>query len=638
MILALFLALVILLAALVVLRLTGPRRPRRVAPLFYETPLHLYGRSLVADEGGGEADEFVLPEDLTTLTAEFDDDGVLVGGTLHDLETQAVEAFDAIRAGDMTADDVANLAQLADAVDAIRADATRRTEESAATQTAAEELANRVHPVAPAAAEGAEGEGAGAGEGAEGEGGEGAEGEGEGEGGEGAGAEGAGAQEPESVTAGAQRRAPIRVPLGRVRANAPAPAQGPDAGGLPEGMTITAAADVPGMPNGGAVTSTAQIAQMAHARARGLSNGSQALVATIHQEYPETISEEDTRDTMRDAMEAVRDVNVLTAAGGWCAPSDRIWDYFSVESTGGLVDIPTLGITRGGLEYPVSPSIGDVFDTPWLWTEDDDIAALGNPHEDPEDDVTKPCFRVPCGTWAEVRLRAHGVCVTAGNLTDAAWPEQTRKYIDLVMAAHAHVMNARNLARMVALSTAVTIGTTSNAAASILNAIELQVLDYRDKFRMGDSVLLEGVFDVWVLGLIRADIARRGGVAIEEVPNSRIIGWFQERGVRPQFVHDFHPLQLGASGSPDGFRETWPTSVTFLLYAAGTFVRGTGTTIDLGVTRDSRLNEVNDHTAAWTEEADLVARLGHESRVITIAIVPNGVTSAPATAPTGPLA
>ena len=433
------------------------------------------------------------------------------------------------------------------------------------------------------------------------------------------------------------------MPLGRVRERAAAPAQNPAAnqGGLPEGMTITAAADVPGIPNGGEVTNTRQVAVMATARARGLSNGSQALVATIHQEYPTTIGEDATKDTMRDAADAVRSVDSLVAAGGWCAPSDRIWEYFSVESTGGLVDLPTMGITRGGLEFPISPSIGDVFDTPWLWTEADDIAALGNPHEDPEDDVTKPCFRVPCGTWDEVRLRAHGVCVTAGNLTDAAWPEQTRRYIDLVMAAHAHVMNARNLARMAALSTAVTIGTTTNATASILNAIELQVMDYRDKFRMGESVLLEGVFDIWVLGLIRADLARRSGVAPDEahnIPNSAIVGWFQDRGVRPQFVHDWHPLQLGASGSPDGFRETWPTLVTFMIYAAGTFVRGTGTTIDLGVTRDSRLNEVNDHTAAWTEESDLVARLGHESRIITVAVVPNGVTSAAATAPTGPLA
>jgi hypothetical protein len=41
-------------------------------------------------------------------------------------------------------------------------------------------------------------------------------------------------------------------------------------------------------------------------------------------------------------------------------------------------------------------------------------------------------------------------------------------------------------------------------------------------------------------------------------------------------------------------------------------------TLDLGVTRDSVLNAENDHTAAWTEDCRLIAKIGHESRVVTI--------------------
>lgn len=659
MILALFLLVALVVALAVVLAFTDTGRAlrrdlarsarerydrarRSPAPNpLYETPAYLYPSALVADGDGGDAPEFVLPEDLTAaeVTAEYDDEGNLVGGTLHELETQAVEAFDAIRAGDMNAEDLEHLAQLADAVDAIRAESTRRLAAAGEAAAQAQALADRVHPAASA-----EGDGDGEGEG----------GDDDDEGGDGGGDEPAGAgdgegaasdaDQPEPVLAGGTPRGaggPIRVPLGRIRDRARGPEVQPVAGGLPDGMTITAAADVPGVPNGGRIPDTGVLAGLLHGRARGLSEGGSALVASIEYDLPVVVDEAASKATMRDAIEAARDVpGVLVAAGGWCAPSDRMWDFFSVESNGGLLDLPTIGIQRGGLEFPVSPSIGDVFDVPWLWTEADDEAALGNPHEDPDDDRVKPCFRIPCGTWDEVRLRAHGVCLTHGNLSDKAWPEQTRRYVDLTMSAHAHVMNARNLARLVALSQAVTIGTTNNATASILNAIELQVMDYRDKYRMSDSVILEGVFDAWNLGLIRADLARRSGVNPDEahnITNADIAGWFQARGVRPQFVHDFHPLQTGQTGV-DGFRETWPTSVTFLLYAAGTFVRGTGAKIDLGVVRDSTLNATNDHTAAWTEEADLVAKVGHESRVVTATVTPNGVTSAPATAPTAPLA
>ena len=69
-------------------------------------------------------------------------------------------------------------------------------------------------------------------------------------------------------------------------------------------------------------------------------------------------------------------------------------------------------------------------------------------------------------------------------------------------------------------------------------------------------------------------------------------------------------------------------AVILLLYAAGTFLHGNGMSLDLGVVRDSVLNETNDHTAAWSEEAHLIAKVGHESRRYTVGFNVNGSTSA----------
>jgi hypothetical protein len=88
--------------------------------------------------------------------------------------------------------------------------------------------------------------------------------------------------------------------------------------------------------------------------------------------------------------------------------------------------------------------------------------------------------------------------------------------------------------------------------------------------------------------------------------------------------------QVGSGSLPGQSvaRSSWPTSISFLLYAAGTFVRGDGGELDLGVQRDSTLNETNDFTAAWSEEFHLIAKRGHESRLVTIAVCPDGSTGA----------
>jgi hypothetical protein len=92
-----------------------------------------------------------------------------------------------------------------------------------------------------------------------------------------------------------------------------------------------------------------------------------------------------------------------------------------------------------------------------------------------------------------------------------------------------------------------------------------------------------------------------------------------------QFVTDW---QVGSGDFPGqvSARTAWPENVSFLIYAAGTFVVGTGLDLDLGVVRDSTLNAKNDHTAAWTEECKLVAKIGHDSRVVTVNFCVDGRT------------
>jgi len=416
----------------------------------------------------------------------------------------------------------------------------------------------------------------------------------------------------------------------------------------PEGIQIVASVDVPGF-RPGQEFQLADITEGAMRRATGLktAGGGTGMVASYTLPFASDLVVNDASSAPEGSVALERAIDQrrlnggdLVAAGGWCAPSETRYDFFNIACESGLIDLPTFGVTRGGIEFPVSPSLADALgggtafagfaatlsntSTPFLWTEADDIAAAtGSP--------TKPCIRVPCPDFDEERLEAYGYCLTAGNLTDDAYPEATQNTLQLLMAAHAHVINARLIALMLARSTSATSITggaaTDAAAPRIYNAVGLAATDYRARFGMCIDDVLEVVFPYWVRDVIQADLAWKAGVELGDIPLEEVNRYFTARNIAVQWVNDWQVR--GASQFGNATKMTaWPTTADFLIYAAGTFVHGQGMTLDLGVIRDSVLNETNDHTAAWSEEAHLIAKVGHESRRYTVGFNVNGSTSA----------
>jgi hypothetical protein len=412
-------------------------------------------------------------------------------------------------------------------------------------------------------------------------------------------------------------------------------------------QVVTASVDIPGIATG-AELNFDQVVDAFQKRARSMPVASSGAVdggprvVTLRNEYDHVVDDRSSPGTVAELIEHITRPELadsLVAGGGWCAPSEVRYDFFNVACVDGLIDLPTFGVSRGGIRFPVSPSLADAniggvtssftnASNPWLWTEDDDIAAAtGSP--------TKPCIRVPCPSFSERRLEAYGICLTAGNLTDDAYPEATANYLRLLLAAHQHAMNGRIIATMASLSTAAVTGggfaqgltSTFHAAYNqILGGAALAATDYRTRYGMCEDDVLEVVFPFWVREVIRADLAWRQGVELLSVTDQQINGFFADRNLRPQWVGDWQVRSSGLPGNSSAIT-SWPTSATFMVYAAGTFILGNGLTLDLGVVRDSVLNETNDHTAAWSEEAHLVAMVGHESRRYTVTWAVNGAPS-----------
>ncbi len=368
-------------------------------------------------------------------------------------------------------------------------------------------------------------------------------------------------------------------------------------------------------------------------------------VARIANTFEHTVDNRTNPYEVQEAWEALTSPDktaALVAGGGWCAPNEIMYNFFNIaDAPSGLIDLPTVGVTRGGIQFPVSPAIGDVFfstggsnpasgfggfafpftnaSDPWLWSETDDILTVTG-------SVNKPTLRVPCSSFSSQRLEAYGLTVTAGNLTDSAYPEQTQNFIRLLRAAYAHAINARLIGLMASASTAFSGlgGANKPAFQSIFDGVEFAATDYRNKFAMADDAVLEVVLPRWVIAALRADLAWRTAVERESVSDAQIRAWFTDRGVRVQFVSDWQVRGSGQFGANVTTLVTWPTAVTFMIYAAGTFLHGQGMSLDLGVVRDSLLNAENDFTAAWAEETHLIAKVGHESRTYAITYGVNG--------------
>lgn len=401
---------------------------------------------------------------------------------------------------------------------------------------------------------------------------------------------------------------------------------------------IVASADIPGFTSGGVLSDYRSIRQAMFNRARvmedGRGRGTRVPIASLKRNHGVTLQPEYEPEKMAQVMDRISDPAALVAAGGWCAPSEIDYDFFNIVCVDGLLDLPTVGVNRGGIRWPISPSYADIVGNSglWHWTETQDVAAVTGTAQS----GTKTCTRVPCPTFLEARLACDGLCLTAGNLTNDAYPELTDNFLNLLQAGHAHKVNTLRIAQLVASSIAVSGTTglgsgTSGVVAPVLNALEMQAIDYRELYRMCTDAVLEVVLPRWLRGEMRADLRRRTGIDVEAFADAYLMSLLDAINVRVQWVTDWQLAGTGP-GTPQFGGVTpitaWPNKVQFLLYAPGTFVLGRGLTLDLGIIRDSTLNATNDYTAAWMEECWLIAQRGHTSRLVTVNICPNGTTGA----------
>lgn len=639
-------------------------------------------------EDQSQDEAFIIPDDLTALS----------DAELNELQTQARTNFDQVYAGgaDLSDSDFAALEALTDGIEAMTAELAARSSAAAERADRAAALAARVrgeNTTDEADVEASVDEAAGSGSEADDSSDEVISSDADGSVEE-SNADAADS-ERELVTASARRTA-IRVPMSTVRARAQRMASR-DVDEAQAGASLVASADGLGHTIGGNVTvsdaakmlsrrlSSFNATRFESAARQGMSISERHPLVSIRRNVPQelTLTSDSASEAEAVMSRAASEYRLpggsLVAAGGWCAPSETVYDLFDDQSSrDGILSLPEIGVARGGLAFSPGPDFAALYalaategfsftedeageghykpGTATAWAADTNYAvgdhvAVGDAvlvavEAGKSDETTAPtapgvggevedgtvvwrrvrrapnvagdksCFDLPCPPFDEYRLDVDGLCITAGILQNRAFPEALQRAIQGAIVAHDHVINGRLIEEMAVGSTAVTMGNIGGATSSLLTAIELQAEHVRSRYRMARSASLEAAMPFWARGVIRSDLANRAGTAEFNISDAQIADWFAIRGIVPQFVYNWQSVDATAAGSFTG----WPNVVSFLVYPAGTWIKGISDAITIDTLYDSQMLGSNSYTALFTEEGWFVAKRGHDSRLVTVSL------------------
>lgn len=469
--------------------------------------------------------------------------------------------------------------------------------------------------------------------------------------------------------------APTPVPAPEPGGTEPVPAAVPAASTIdptPEvpaevHAVLTASADAPGA--GGELASFSDVGVLLERRLAGYSTstrrsngknkalggnrfqvGGQTLTrhggAQITRTFPDALRITDTKDAsavlehatdehrleggslINAVTAAVGRGSALTAAVGWCAPSETIYELCSLETLDGMLDIAEVQASRGGFFIPENggPNFSVIYDS---IGDDGDVILT---EYDVENGVEKICVEIPCPDFVEVRLDVAYVCITGSLLQRRGYPEAVTRFTQGAMVALAHKVNESVIARIVAGSGAPVVITADpsgdDAASALLSAVELAIEDMKYRNRMGRTATIEIVLPAWVIAPMRAAMARRQGTATINVTDAEFLAAFTTRKAVPRFVYDWQDAYSGLAGGPGAQTAitAWPATVQFLAYPAGTWVKPVRDVVNLDTVYDNALLTQNQYTALFLEDGFNVLKMCADSRLYQVPIDPSGVT------------
>jgi hypothetical protein len=450
---------------------------------------------------------------------------------------------------------------------------------------------------------------------------------------------------PEAIAAAAAKASTPKRPS-PAKFNSKAPQVRPNDNGQSAKTTITALINGTGNTRGRAeqLESRDELAQlMTHAvNALGRGSGDPIYVARIDVEYPE--ERRLTGDPITDGakVDAVVGRQALVASGGVCNPVAVDYSLFVKSSDAEPIAaaLENFQATRGGVRFMQTPTFTGVGGSgTTIWTEATD-ASPGT--------ATKPVQTITCGNEIEVYVDAIPTRLKFGNMSTRFFPELVDANTTLAESNAARIRELYRLSKISASSTVVSSGQLLGAARDILATADQAAAAYCYRSRLDrDSTQLRALFPSWAKDMFRADMARTYAADPENVlaiTDAQINAWFSARGINATWFMDGQPAVTGAPAyALQGFGTQstpnvlldWPHTLVWYMFVEGSFQRLDGGQLNIGVVRDSVLDNTNDYET-FIETFEGIAFRGFESLQIVSTVRPNGAYAGAVTTATSP--
>ncbi|MET7814209.1 major capsid protein [Streptomyces sp. NPDC005395] len=437
-----------------------------------------------------------------------------------------------------------------------------------------------------------------------------------------------------------------------------------------ERYSMIASSDGPGVFSGQDIPSMSVLASVAANKVQSLqrlgNSTGRAGIATFNRHVaPELLVEEQMRDFHKledaanerllpggsliaaleqkhDSLVAAGAANGLgqvaslqAAANGyaWCSPMEIINQLCPLEATlDGMVDIPTITTTKGGVMWPATTDYAEIFaDAPFCFTQDDMNRA----------DFEKPCVDIPCADgWDQAVLDACSFCVIDNILLSRVDDSQIQRAIAQGLNIYRRGLNAKRIKRMIDLTRAVSGAFVQVSLddlrahgpglfESVLSFLELQVEHLRAKKRLGRNTTFEGLAPVWLRPILRSDLSKKDGIQNRwDITDADVDRWLASRGIRLQYVWEFQDAAVDPAAVIGGnaVPKRWPGSVQILLYQSGAFQAIQGPSVQLDAVYDRENLQKNKRVRMFLEDMwALVSRCGLKY-LYDIPLCPNGVS------------
>jgi hypothetical protein len=298
------------------------------------------------------------------------------------------------------------------------------------------------------------------------------------------------------------------------------------------------------------------------------------------------------KDAQAEAKRVANGGNALTAAGGFCAPAQPVYELFAVGGNGGGISLPVVNAPRGRIIYVASPTYEDFRTNPAWWN------AAGDDYTAAEDaaDTEKNVFVIECPDTVTCEVVAHPAITQASNFQGRFYPEFITRVMDVTMMGHFHRVNSFLINAMVNNSVDHNVTNVQGGSyTQFFQALQFHTALLRETYRLDIGATLELALPHWTINALAADIVARDATLDFNVTRARVMSDINSMNVRVQEVYDWQGQNISGDQPGTTAQGNFPATVDVLLWIPGAVVRLDGGTLNLGEVRDSTLNNTNNY-------------------------------------------